>query len=479
MKKKNDRSCERILSILSFLILVEGLVVLASSESTYSAAYAQTVSWPTYLGSNARTGYNGAETLINLQTASNLKMLWMRATQGAIDSQPVVTNDMVFWGGHDGFEHASSITDGTDIWATDLGHSANNCTNRQHGITSTATVTTVQINGISTLVDFVAGDSAVFYALDANSGNILWQTPLGIERNSYIYDSPAVYNGSVYIGLAALGQCPVSQGKMYQLDTSTGTIQNVYTDDIGNCTGGDIWGSPTIDETAGTLYFVTGDAFQSTCSNHGNQFDAIVELNANDLSYIVSWQIPRNQRTVDGDFGSTPTLFDATINGVLHHMVGVPNKNGIYYAFDRFKISAGPLWQDNLAIGGADPPSGGGSISSSSWDGTTLYAAAGNTVINGVKCSGSIRALDPATGQFNWQVCLHASVLAALMTVPGLIVTVTNNSMLFVLNSMNGNTLFKFHDGTGSKSHFWASPTILNGELYEGNTDGNLYAFGP
>lgn len=64
------------------------------------------------------------------------------------------------------------------------------------------------------------------------------------------------------------------------------------------------------------------------------------------------WQVPSSQLSGDSDFGDTLTLFTATINGVTREMVAVANKNGYYYAFDRTKLSAGPLWSDALATGG-------------------------------------------------------------------------------------------------------------------------------
>ena len=100
--------------------------------------------------------------------------------------------------------------------------------------------------------------------------------------------------------------------------------------------------------------------------------DALVALRTSDLSLVGSWQVPVSQQVTDGDFGTAPTLFQATIGGVVHQMVGLINKNGIYYAFDRTNISAGPVWQDQLAA----PPLGdgiGNNISSSEWDGTYAF----------------------------------------------------------------------------------------------------------
>ncbi|MDQ6645173.1 MAG: hypothetical protein M3Y76_12060 [Chloroflexota bacterium] len=73
--------------------------------------------------------------------------------------------------------------------------------------------------------------------------------------------------------------------------------------------------------------------------------------------------------TADADFGGTPTLFTTSIRGTVHKLVGAVDKNGIYYAFDRTSVSSGPVWQRPIAIPGAYPQCGQGSISSSAWNG--------------------------------------------------------------------------------------------------------------
>src|SRR5947209_19142855 len=50
------------------------------------------------------------------------------------------------------------------------------------------------------------------------------------------------------------------------------------------------------------------------------------------------------------------------INGVSHELVGMQNKNGKYYTFDRANIGAGPLWRAPIAVGGACPQCGQGAF---------------------------------------------------------------------------------------------------------------------
>jgi len=188
------------------------------------------------------------------------------------------------------------------------------------------------------------------------------------------------------------------------------------------------------------------------------------------LSLVGSWQVPASQAVSDGDFGATPTLFSATIGGTVHNMVGLMNKNGIYYAFDRSNVSAGPVWQIQLST---TPDN----FASSSWDGTRLYLAGNDTMLGGTSCNGTLGMVDPASGSFLWRDCLSGGkVEGTVTTVPGLAV-VGVGSILYAVDAASGQVLFSYQDT--SFHWFYAGPSISNGVMYAPNSDGNFYAFTP
>jgi outer membrane protein assembly factor BamB len=458
------------------LICIAGIVVmLVMAALPVPAVYAKTSAsdWATFMESTARTGYNKAESIINPKSAPNLKLHWQDMATSAISAQPIEANGMVYWGSWDGLEHASRLSDGKDIWTANLGQTQGDCIHIPQGVLSTATVATEKIGGKSTPVVFVGGGDVQLYALNANTGAVIWKTQLGTQPSYFLYSATAVFDGSVYIGVSSLGDCPLIQGQVVRVNAQTGAIQNTFNTVPSGCIGGSVWGSPSIDTKTKIIYFATGNP--GTCGQPEPLTDAVVALNAKNLSLVGSWQIPPSQQVNDGDFGSTPTLFSATINGTLHQMAGLINKNGIYYAFDRTSISAGPLWEDQLAAPISQNGTGN-NISSSAWDGSTLYAAAAKTTISGMSCTGGIRAINPANGSYLWQVCLSNDVLDPVSAVPGLVILGSGPNIL-IFNAKTGQQLFSFTD-TNKNSKFWGPASISRGVLYQGNADGILYAFG-
>jgi len=139
----------------------------------------------------------------------------------------VVANVLSPIGAWDGNEYAAGMT-GTKIWSTPIASQTPNCSGGQiFGVVSTATVADVTINGTSTSVVYVGGRDpslklASVYALDAASSAIIWKAPLSSSTGGFSWSSPAVYNGSAYIGLASVDDCPLVRGALPQLDAVTG-----------------------------------------------------------------------------------------------------------------------------------------------------------------------------------------------------------------------------------------------------------------
>jgi outer membrane protein assembly factor BamB len=468
-------------AILSSCIALLGALAVAATWGAPRAA-AGIADWATYGATNGRSGFNGAETTITPSTAPQLHLAWTAAAENIspnlVFSQPVVANGLIYWASFDGYERATN-TSGALVWQTYIGRTtscvgaaasspiaagpqAGTATN---GPASTATV----VNGVV----YVGGGDAQLYALDAATGAVRWQTRLGPSPSTFLWASPAVFNGSVYMGVASFANCPSVQGQLVRLDGTTGAVQNTMNTVPDGCTGASLWGSPTVDEASGTVYFATGDP--GSCGTTEAYAETVIEVRASDLGLLGSWQVPPSQQVPDGDFGSTPILFTSIQQGVTQAMVGVANKNGAYYAFQRDNLAAGPVWQYQIAVGGNCAECGQGSISPGAWDGQTIYVAGGNTTINGVSCAGSVDALNPADGSILWQDCLpDGTVLGALAAAPGIVALGEGNHLL-VVSATSGQTLFDYPTNSGLP--IWGAPSIADGVLYSGENGGRLLAF--
>jgi polyvinyl alcohol dehydrogenase (cytochrome) len=456
------------------LLAAAGVMVVFAGLPLSEAGAQTSGNWPTYLNNGARTGYNSAETVITPATAPNLTQRWTDSAGGSISAEPVQVNGVVYYGSWDGNERAISAATGTQLWSAYLGQTSANCPNPSTvGVASTVTVRTITVNGTATQAVFVGGGDGNFYALNASTGAVIWKTQLGTPPDYFLWSSPLFYNGSIYEGIASFGDCPLIRGGIVRMNAATGTVQNtLYTVPTG-CTGATVWGSPTVDAATGDLYFATGNA--GSCGSPEPLAVAVVQTDSS-LNLLSSWPVPSSQTpNNDSDFGSTPTLFHASISGAVHQMVGVQNKNGIYYAFDRSAISSGPLWQKRMATAGSCPTCGNGDISPSAYDGQHLFVGSGKTAISGVTCAGSIRELRPATGKTVWADCMQGPVLGAVTAVPGVAFFGAGNTA-YAVGTSTGAILWNQQGASGSA--FWGAPAISNGQVYFGGMDGNLYAFG-
>ena len=242
-----------------------------------------------------------------------------------------------------------------------------------------------------------------------------------------------------------------------KVDASTGQIQATFNVVPNGCNGGGIWSTPVV-PSDGKVYVSTG--------NPGNCNEpyaiAIVELNASDLSLVGYSHISTGSG--DWDFASV-TPFSA--NGTNY--IGAINKNGTFYAFRQNALSAGTAWQASIAAA-SDCPQCGGNIAPAAFDGSRLYVAGGRA--NG--CAGTVNALNPATGAFEWRHCLNAPVLGAVTVFPGVVV-VGAGRQVYAVNASTGASLYTY-SGSGI---FWGPPTVAEGMLFEGNQNGQLLAFAP
>jgi polyvinyl alcohol dehydrogenase (cytochrome) len=295
----------------------------------------------------------------------------------------------------------------------------------------------------------------------------------------------------------------------------TGKTCDVYdpmVDNYQNCadSGVAVWNTPAVDPTRGSVFVGTGNNYTVTdaeakcfweakaaskspdgCTSDENHIESIMSLDWNTgaikwTKKLSAWDAWNYQclfnpgatwcpapDSEDSDFGSNTNLFSATINGQKTDLVGVGQKNGIYWALNR--DTGEVVW--NTLVG---PGSFLGGIEwGSAFDGQRLYVANANitnteyTLPSGEKAKGgSWTALDPATGKILWQTASPAAApngaLGATTVANGVVfggTTSATGENMYALDAASGQILWKFA-ATGSVN---SGPSVANGTVYWGS----------
>jgi outer membrane protein assembly factor BamB len=444
----------RIRNIGMAAAVLVGVMAGVAAVSTPSGAAPGTTSssadWPSFLDGPTHSSYAASATSITPSDIGNLQPVWRWTTPASTNSgenyllaSPTVVGGVIYIGAMDGEFYAISQATHQVLWSDFLGTVTipAACGPNVRGILATAALAIDPAT--SQLTAYVNAPNGYVYALNAATGAVEWSGlldptdyPIGYY---YSYSSPMVNNGVVYDGISSCGDSEV-QGGVVAYSQSTGATLASWNSQPGTEVGGSVWSSPVL-LSNGSIVVGTGNGDIGTDQPLYDQ--SVVELNPNTLAVESYWQIPASQQIRDGDFGGSPTVWTATINGTSTPMVGECDKNGYYYAFSQSDINAGPVWQYRMTepyIDGATECD-----AAAIWNGTDLIEGGGNTtVINGTTYSGSVQALNPATGAVIWQTGLDGSIVGSPTEDGGGVVTAqtyeTSNGQLgvYLLNAATG-----------------------------------------
>ena len=290
---------------------------------------------------------------------------------------------------------------------------------------------------------YVGGGGPYWYALDPATGNVLWKVYTGDNSQAgahYNWSSPLIVGNYAYIGIASNCDNPLVQGQLLQVAISgpqQGQIVNTY-DFVPERAGR----RRHMDHRRPTTRRPTRSSCppeRSTTTRRPSRRRSS-RSNAATLQYESSWQLPFAASVLDSDWGTTPTL---TTDAAGDQLLSVANKNGILYTFNRNNLAAGPVWQNQIAIGGDCPTCGDGTIASGIFANGTLYYAGGSNVQNGHGSDGSITAFNPGTGTVLWSRQTEGPILGSPAYVNGMIGLV-EGSTFEVLNAANGQLLYSY-----------------------------------
>lgn len=402
--------------------LTAAAAVVAGSVAAAGPASGQASpsDWPAFLNGPAHTSFNAAATSITPSNIASLSQVWRWVTPASPNvgpntflAGPTVVDGVVYIGAEDGYFYAISEATRAVLWSDYLGldtpKSSASC--GPDGITGTATVADDPGTGTPTV--FVNAPDGNLYALNAQTGATIWtgevDSPSPTVNDYYAWGSPLVAGGNVYIGISSDCDSPLVPGGVIAFNQSTGAQVAKWIDVPAKprLYGGSVWSSPAL-LADGDIVVTTGNGYKNSGEPLYNM--SIVALNPNTLQVDDYWQVPSAQQITDGDFGGSPTIWTATINGTPTPMIGACNKDGLFYALKQNDLSAGPVWQDQITV----PYPGGARECDSAavYDGSQLIVGGGAaTTINGTSYPGSVQSLNPATGAVNWQTGLQGTIV--------------------------------------------------------------------
>ncbi|HEY6470533.1 MAG TPA: PQQ-binding-like beta-propeller repeat protein [Candidatus Dormibacteraeota bacterium] len=443
------------------------------AATTVKAGAVTTQDWPTYLHDAARTSVSG-DTTMSPANVQFLQKNFSAVTGGVIAAEPAIVNGVAYVGSWDGYEYAINANTGAVIWKTFLGTVTDPpCAPPNEGITSSATVYNgvVYVGGAND-----ANGEEQWYALSPTNGAILWQVPTGLGPVAgpyYNWSSPLIItdpaDGLPYAYIGTASDCDAPLAQGQLLKVSLTTHQVVAITPM--VPSGQVGGGIW---TSPTYDATTNKIFVSTGTlNLYSQTlsQAVVAINATTMAVVDHWQLPFEAAVSDSDWGTTPTL---TTDANGDQLVSLANKNGILYTLNRNNMAAGPVWQYQIAYGGDCPTCGDGSIASGAFANNVLYYAGGsNSDSSGIGHGGSVTAFNAGTGAVLWKHETNSPVLGSIIYDNGLIFD-GQGSIIEALSAATGASLWTYNLGAGT----YAAPAVANGMLYLGGVNGDFYGFG-
>jgi outer membrane protein assembly factor BamB len=466
------------------VFIAAAITVRAAPPVAGSQPSTSFVNWPGYLYAPSHSSASPA-TAITPSTVSQLRRKWSWHSPGAtmsgqpaarFTSSPTVYNGMVYIGSNTGVFYALTETTGQVVWSRPLGYTPKLTCGGVLGISSTASVAIDPATGLPAV--YVAGGDGYLYALDAASGALVWNAvvalPSPTQNDYYNWSSPTIINGLVYMGISSQCDTPLVPGSgLNAYDLSTGALTATYRAMSPGVEGGSVWSSAAVNGL-GQVFVTTGnDVAGSTTPGDSS---SIVALSGGTLTRESGWRIPNKNQVPDDDWGSSPTVFQATINGTPTEMVGACNKNGMLYAMNAASLHSGPVWSFRVGVGTATGAQS--CLGASIWDGTALYQPGNSTTIHGTSYAGSIRELNPATGQPVWQTGLPGIVLGSpAKDAAGVIAAATygptSTTGTYLINAASGSVLRFISVGKQ-----FSQPVFADNYLLLATRSGILSAYG-
>jgi polyvinyl alcohol dehydrogenase (cytochrome) len=441
-----------------------------------------------------------------------LKVKWTFAYPGQlVGTQPVVVSDRLFVGTTTGLIYSLNATTGCTYWTFQA----------QSDIRAPVSVGPFGEPSAKKLAVYFADlMKASAYAVDASSGELLWQTKVDDHPLARITGAPVFYKDRLYVpvssqeegyGAVETYECCTFRGSLVALDAKTGKIlwktypipdpprpfkKSSAGVQMYGPAGAAIWSAPTIDAKRKLIYVGTGDSFTDIPTSATDSIVAmdmetgrikwVMQATAND-NYLFGCNVPGKGICPDPvgpdyDFGASPIL-DTLPDG--RQMILAGQKSGMVYALD--PDAAGKvLWKVQVGPGSM----GGGVQYGFAADREATYVPIAN------RANSSLSALKISDGQIIWHKPAPAGVCswgakgcsgvesAAVSVIPGIVFSGAADGHLRAYAVADGSVVWDFdtaqtYDAVNGVRASGGSlgtegPVIANGFLYVNSGEGRF-----
>ncbi len=410
------------------------------------------------------TGFRTSEQAgINPSNVASLKLKWAFAFPDAtqVRCKPALIENWLIAGSQFGDVYAINVQTGKPGWH----FTADAPIRGAIAVTKNADAITAYFADYNTNV----------YAVDVNTGKLLWKTRTGYHQQSAVTGSVAVYNDTLFVPITSAEvisaknpayECCTSSGGLVAVNASSGKIIWQYKviaeapkpqgkkkngDTFYGPSGAPVWGSPTVDAKRGLVYIGTGENYTAPATTTSDAIQAIdmktgklvwnFQGNKSDTWNLACPGDPNCPDMVgpDLDFGMAPLLIHKK-DGKDILVAG--EKSGVVFGLSpEGKL----LWEKRIGKGGAL----GGIHWGMATDGKYVYAANAD----------NIYALDTRD--------------SLTKPTPG----------IYALGINNGNVIWSTPapacDTTikGCLQSNSAAPTVIPGVVFAGGLDGHMRAY--
>ncbi len=421
--------------------------------------------WTQYRYDITGTGVN-PENVLNTSNVAQLTNVWTAAAifGHSFESSPAVFNGVVY------------VTNGTRLFALDLrtGHLLWKFTlepeSKPPQISSS-----VAIDPTTQIAYFGTPDARVV-AVSLKTHQEVWHVTIGdANAGAYVWSSPLLAHGLLYIGLASWQDRPCVRGTALALDPATGkTIWAHYMVPSGRL-GGGVWSSMKADPDEQAIIVTTGnpcDEPENSAVQGGvSDFDqnAIIALNWDTGTTLWRYTAVHSDFNLDLDFGQGAVIF--TYKGQKWIVAG--NKKGWVYAVQPSASGKSVKLAWSLPIADAGFLNYGGIYTPPTYADGLVFVAGGPTPDGACK-QGALFALRADTGAIAWRQCTAGQVVGA-PAFSGGVLFVGQHLKVVAYAATTGKVLWQGE----VNGNVWGGVTVSHGYLLVGSQVGNsrMYAF--